>query len=254
MAATESFKKTQFEFAGYIRDPENMPAPDDVELRRMKVYRELFFNNVESFMSDCYPVLHEVLGEERWHRFVYDYFRNHQAKTPLFPVMPSELLDYLENEFEPEAGDPPFMLELAQYEWMEMELATSDTEADFSLINANGDLLEGIPVMTPLAAPMSYQYPVHQISADNQPVEAPETPTYLLVYRDRQDIVGFTEINALTYRLLQLIAANDDLAGEQLLQTLCSEIPGIDPKVIMDGGTQILNQMQSRGILLGTRI
>lgn len=253
-AADPGFIQTQMRFAGYIRDPENKPAPDDVELRRMKVYRELFFNNVESFMADCYPVLKEVLGEQRWQRFIYDYFSRHQSKTPLFPVMPSELLDYLQNEYEAENSDPAFLPELAHYEWIEMELATSDAEADFGGINANGDLLDGIPVMTPLAAPLVYQYPVHQISSQSQPEAVPEIPTYLLVYRDRKDEVEFTEINALTYRLLQMVAHNQTQNGEQLLQSLADEIAEMDAAIILDGGKQILNHMHSRGIVLGTRL
>lgn len=251
---TPGFIKTQLRFASYIRDPENAPAPDDVELRRMRVYRELFFNNVDSFMADSYPVLHEVLGEKRWGSFIHEYFHRHQAKTPLFPVMPAELLNYLKNEYQPLEADPAFIHELAHYEWMELELANADAEPELTHINANGDLTEGVPVMTPLAAPLSYQYPVHQISAEFQPQKVNDIPTYLLVYRDRQDEVEFTEINALTYRLLQLIATNENQDGTQILQTLCGELPEIDPAIILAGGKQILEQMHSRGILLGTRL
>ena len=257
MAAADTapgFIQTQLTFSGYIRDPDNNPAPNDIELRRMQVYRELFFNNIDSFMADSYPVLHEVLGENRWGSFIYDYFHRHQAKTPLFPVMPAELLDYLENEYQPLESDPPFIHELAHYEWMELELANSDAEPDFAQINANGDLIQGIPVMTSLAAPLCYQFPVHQISAEFQPQTTSNIPVYLLVYRNRQDEVEFTEINALTYRLLQMIAANKNHNGAQMLQSLCGELPEIDPAIIMDGGGQILEQMHGRGIVLGTRL
>jgi hypothetical protein len=248
------FIQTQLKFAGYIRDPENNPAPNDIELRRMQVYRELFFNNVDSFMADSYPILHEVLGENRWGSFIYDYFHRHQAKTPLFPVMPAELLVYLKNEYQPLEGDPPFIHELAHYEWIELELANSDAEPDFKQINANGDLIEGMPEMTPLAAPLCYQFPVHQICAEFQPQQANDLPVYLLVYRDRKDEVEFTEINALTYRLLQMITANENHSGAQILQSLCGELPEIDPAIILDGGRQILEQMQNRGIVLGARL
>jgi hypothetical protein len=39
-----------------------------------------------------------------------------------------------------------------------------------------------------------------------------------------------------------------------MLQSLCGELPEIDPAIIMDGGGQILEQMHGRGIVLGTRL
>ena len=50
-AERPEFIRKQFEFAAHIRDPENNPVPDNIEDRRMAIYRELFFNNVEDFMA-----------------------------------------------------------------------------------------------------------------------------------------------------------------------------------------------------------
>lgn len=36
------FKKTQYEFAAHIRDPQLNPKPADVEARRMNIYTDLF--------------------------------------------------------------------------------------------------------------------------------------------------------------------------------------------------------------------
>ena len=41
------FQETQYQFAAYIRDPEHQPIPDQLESRRMAIYRDLFFNNIE---------------------------------------------------------------------------------------------------------------------------------------------------------------------------------------------------------------
>ena len=98
------FIRKQFEFAAHIRDPEKNPVPDGIEDRRMAIYRELFFNNVEDFMASSYPVLHEILGEDRWQVMLRDYFANHRAETPLFPEMPAEFLSYLQNTRKPDGN------------------------------------------------------------------------------------------------------------------------------------------------------
>ena len=64
MANLPLFTQTQYEFAAHIRDPESNPKPADVESRRMKIYTELFFNNVEDFIANTYPVLKEITPED----------------------------------------------------------------------------------------------------------------------------------------------------------------------------------------------
>ena len=67
------FIRRQYEFAANIRDPEKEPAPADIEERRMAVYRELFYNNVESFISGTFPVLRKLHRDEPWHALIRDY-------------------------------------------------------------------------------------------------------------------------------------------------------------------------------------
>ena len=59
-------------------------TPAGVEARRMKVYNELLYNNTESFLLGCFPVLRRCLGERRWNRLVREFFRVHRSHTPYF--------------------------------------------------------------------------------------------------------------------------------------------------------------------------
>jgi len=56
----DTFTDIQYEFTRHIRDPENQPAPADIEDRRMEIYRDLLYRNVESFMANSYPVLRKI--------------------------------------------------------------------------------------------------------------------------------------------------------------------------------------------------
>ncbi|MEY3882570.1 MAG: hypothetical protein RIQ94_3366 [Pseudomonadota bacterium] len=66
------FKSTQDKFAAYIRDPENNLPPSDVKEHRMIMYRALFFNNIEGFLSGNFPVLKTLLKETEWLALVQD--------------------------------------------------------------------------------------------------------------------------------------------------------------------------------------
>lgn len=246
------FVQQQYAFAAHIRNPEKNPCPEAIEGRRMRIYRELLYNNIEDFMAGTYPVLRQIIPDEHWHAMIRDYFANHLSHTPLFTEMPREFLKYLEQERQPHADDPPFLLELAHYEWVELALSILDEEVDETKINIHGDLLDGIPVISSLAWSLSYQYPVHKISPAFQPKSISSTRTHLMVYRDVNFDVHFIEINPVTARLIQLISGNTHQTGRALLQQIVKELNHPAPNIVIHGGMEILNDLRERKVILGT--
>jgi len=252
MAELPLFKKTQYEFAAHIRDPESNPIPNDVEERRMKIYNELFFNNVEDFISNTYPVLKKITAEDDWNDMMRDYFSRHLSHTPLFPEMPREFLKYLENERD-NPNDPDFIKELAHYEWIELALMTSDLDETikWDKIDKDGDLLNQQPVMSPLAWPLTYQYPVQHISTDFIPDTPSEQPVYLLIYRDNKDEVHFMELNPVTALLIQFINDEHQLNTKKILEKIAEQLNHPDPNVVIEGGMQIMQDLKNRNVILG---
>ena len=99
------FQEIQYGFTRHMRDPENHPGPPDIEDRRMEIYRGLLYRNVEGFIANSFPVLRKITSDDRWHAMIRDYFKRHQAHTPLFPKMPQEFLHIRRNTLLP--GDEP---------------------------------------------------------------------------------------------------------------------------------------------------
>ena len=252
MASLPRFTQAQYEFAAFIRDPESNPKPADVEARRMNIYSELFFNNVEDFISNTYPVLKRITPENEWQNMMRDYFSQHISHTPLFPEMPREFLKYLETERK-NPNDAPFIKELAHYEWIELALMTSDldTDIDWDFIDTDGDLLNNQPIMSPLAWPLTYQYPVQQISEDFLPESPSEQPVYLLVYRNKEDEVHFMELNPVTALLVQLINEDNGLTTKQMLDVIVEKLNLPDPEAVFNGGYQIIQDLKNRNVILG---
>jgi len=253
VASTPEFIRRQYAFAAHIRDPEHQPAPDDVEDRRMAIYRELFYNNVEGFLSNSFPVLRALHDDERWHVLVRHFYSQHHSQTPLFLEIPREFLLWLESRHNYYPGDMPFLYELAHYEWVELALSISEASCDVADINPAGDFLSGIPVLSPLAWHMSYQYPVHEISSNNMPQHPGDAMTHIVVYRDRNDDLGFMLINPVTKRLLEMIDADQGESGEQLLQRIAKEMSHPQPAVVINGGIEILKGLAEKDIILGVK-
>ncbi|MBT7951312.1 MAG: DUF2063 domain-containing protein, partial [Gammaproteobacteria bacterium] len=149
--------------------------------------------------------------------------------------------------------DFPFTKELAHYEWLELAISIDTRDIDMQGIDAEGDLLEGVPVLSPLAWPFAYQYPVHKISPDYLPEEPPEQPSYLIVYRDRNDDVGFQELNPVSARLIEYLQSDKTSSGLLMLEEIAKEIQHPNPQTVIDGGLDILQTMRDKDILLGTQ-
>jgi uncharacterized protein len=247
------FQRKQYEFAAHIRDPEKNAAPDGIEDRRMAIYRNLFFNNLRNLLGSTFPVLKKLSGPERWGELIREFMAKHESQTPYFLEIPKEFLAFLEHEHSPAADDFPFLLELAHYEWVELALSVSTDSNDLTAVDPDGDLLEGIPVMSVLAWPLAYRYPVHRISQSYQPAEPGEQPSYLAIYRNADSEISFMELNAVTAGLLDRISNNTgQKPGRELLIDLSREI-NFAPDVLIEHGANALAELRAADILLGTK-
>jgi hypothetical protein len=252
-SAPEALASLQTSFAAHIRDPQGVAAPDGIEDRRMAIYRNLFFNNICNFLSGNFPVLRSLYEEDAWTRLCRDFYRDFRCHTPLFPELPREFLQYLQDHRHDHQDDPPFMLELAHYEWVELALSLDETETDKIRVNPEGDLLNGIPVLSPLAWPLSYQYPVHRIRAEFQPESAPDEATHLLVWRQKDFTIKFMQLNQISLMLVQKMKEEPTLSGLQLLKAIAGIIKHPKPEVVLQGGKALLTELKEKQVILGTR-
>lgn len=242
----DSFKDTQYRFAAHIRDPEHEPAPDQVEDRRMAIYRDLFFNNINGTLQNAFPVIRSLFSEDKWQTMVRDFMVKHQCKTPLFIEIAREFMAYLDNERLSDE-DPPFLKELAHYEWVELALSIHEAEFERTPL-ADEDCLSLQYRQSPLAWLLVYQFPVHQISVDNQPQSPNDTPVCLLVLRDEDDQIKFIELNPVSARLMDLLSQGE--TGESAVAAIVNEMHHPQPEVVAAGAKKMIDDWLNRGILL----
>lgn len=244
-----SLSAIQRAFAENIRNPEAMPGPSDVPSDRMKVYRELFFNNVESFMRTGFPVLHAILEGPRWTSLVRDFYREHVATTPLFVEIAGEFVHYLSSERETRPEDLPFLKELAHYEWVELVLSVREANPpplDSCFIE---NPLRMRPRLSDLAWLLSYPYPVQTLGPDYQPHVAHENPVHLLVYRGRDERVHFLELNPLTYRLLGTLESSGNVDLAEILGHLALDIGHSDASKVQTFGADLMRDLHQKGAI-----
>jgi hypothetical protein len=242
------FKSKQAEFAAYIRDPLNNLPPADVNPQRMAMYHELFFNNIDSFLSSNFPVIRTLFDDKHWQALSGDFFAKHQCKTPYFSEFAEEFITYLQNR--PPLEGYPFLLELAHYEWVEMALSIATAEPRLADAVFIENLSTQALALSPLAWPLVYQYPVQQISTQFLPLIPPQLPTYLLVYRDQDYNVHFVQITPLTYRLLDILEQHPGSSVTDCIKMLTTEIQQLDADMLGREGLKIFQDMLLKGIVI----
>lgn len=252
MSKPVEFQTVQKNMAAHLRNPDQFEGPAGIEDRRLGIYRELIFNNIEGFISGAFPVLRGLYTEENWLAMVRKFIVNHQSHSPYFLHISQEFLGFLQNEYQAVDTDPQFLLELAHYEWVELALDVSEADEPKS-VSVHGELgdqelLEQQLNLSPVAWPLSYEYPVHRISPDYQPDGAPESATFLVVYRHQEDI-KFLESNAITVRLLLLISESKGGDLAQVFESLAKELNYADVSQLQSFGIGLIRDLMDKNVV-----
>mgnify|MGYP000299993628 CR=1 FL=1 len=242
---TQTFKQVQSHFAKVIVDP-TINCPDGIEPRRLKIYQELFYNNIESFIANGFPVLKKVVSDTYWHEMIRGFMLTHHNKTPLFHKIAEEFLDYLNNERKPDL-ELPVIRQLAHYEWVELALSVLD-EGFIETMFTDSDVLSTAYQLSPLAQQHTYEYEVHQIKEEGDLTETPLQPFYVLIYRNKGDSVTFVELNVVSVALLDFI--KEGLTGEEAVEQLSKILTGTDRSILMMSAKAIIGDWLGKGILI----
>ncbi|RLV61023.1 DUF2063 domain-containing protein [Parashewanella curva] len=242
------FIDVQNEFMAFIRDP-SRPLPAGMTEKRMKVYSELFFNNVHNFVSSGFPVLKSLYEEEDWNVIVRDFFINHDCHTPIFAEIAEEFLVFLQTRYQTKDTDPAFMLELAHYEWLELVVSIAQSRRNLEPLSVD-DITEKPLCLSDFARIAQYSYDVQHIDEDYQPSEPLEVPAFFCVFRDKQEEVRFLSLTPLTAQVLSYIEQAETTNYDELVAWLAGVYPQMEKENIQQGCLQLLTQMVEKEIVM----
>ena len=225
---SKSFIEIQHDLAEHIRNGQHNAK---FEQRRLAIYQELFFNNIEGFCANAFPVLKSILEDDVWKSWVRLFLVEAQNHSPFFVDIAEQFLGFLSEKaqeqehnsfynktFEPLASSP-WLLELAHYEWVELHISVQEPPVLSN--NCTEFLSSRAPLETfnfslaPSAMPLAYQFPVQSISPTNYMDVTPELTT-LIVHQvlaherseDSVDVspnIAFVKTDVLTIHLLSFI-------------------------------------------------
>lgn len=244
-----ALSKAQFSFANYIRDPATYPAPDGIADERLNVYRELFFNNVRGFIDTAFPVLHSLYRADAWLALQQRFFAGYACQSPYFLHIAEQFVSFLQ-DYELTKQDPPFLAELAHYEWAELYVGTKQAQQVTRRL-APEDVATSPLTLSELALLSVYRYPVQRISNTFQP-EAPGELQCFLIYRDYQDDVIFVTLSQASLLLLNQLNDNPRQTLSELTQTLAPYLAPLSSTQLQEAALPLLQQLAEKGAIVTT--
>lgn len=235
------FAAFETRLAAHLRDS-SAPPPPGLAPARLAAYRELAFSTISQLLVGSFPRLAGALGEAGWAALVQGFMRDWRATTPYFTALPAELLAYLEATARP--ADPAWMIELARFEALEVEVALDP--ADPAAVVAS-DVTRLRP--NPCLRLRAFQYAVHEVTPGAVPAAS---PCYLALWRDRVGLSQRAALTPATARLVEQIVRMPERAVSAQLNDLASALGQPGNQQLQRAARNMLEELIARDLLLGT--
>ena len=243
----ETLSTTQHTFTHNLRNPDNMCTVTNVTPDRMKLYQELVYNNIESIVRQAFPVITSILSSQQWHTLIQKFIQQNEGDSPYFFQLSEQFVEFL-GSLETETLYYPFLLELAHYEWIELDVELEKDEE-----KSHGNISEIKIYATPLKIQptvrvLGYFYPVHKISKDYLPSKPTKQPIFLVVYRNVYFNVKFMEVNVLTAQLIEVISTTNATI-DQALSLVANNLQLEQTSEFLTSGKQLCLSLITKNIL-----
>ncbi|MGM0526699.1 MAG: DNA-binding domain-containing protein, partial [Pseudomonadota bacterium] len=252
---THEFDRVQRAFTDYVRDPESNATGEHhlagIEPRRLEVYKDLLFNNLHSFTRTAFPVAYSIMGNEWWSQAVRVFLQEHRCHSPYFNEIAGEFLGFLRERQQPIGHPPDFLPELMHYEWVELALDNVPTDTNKLAATLSDDLVSGKPVISPAAWLLSYEYPVYEITVDNQPSPEQKKPTIVLVFRKPDLSIGFRLLTPVFAMLWQALLDTEIKSGKEAIAAVAKQLQVECNPQFVNHASDALTELMQWGAILG---
>ena len=242
-----AFQQTQRQFLNYLRQPQTASIPAGFAPERLAVYAKLLYNKFDESLSACFPVIHAILSQADWQTLLMDFIAKHRCASPYYRQIPDEFLQYLQQERR-SADDLPFLVELAHFEWVEMQLSIAEADPITIKPLSAALLLANVPVFAPVMQLLHYQWPVQDINPAFLPTGPLTEPSSILAFRAANDSVQFIALNPMTARLIVLLQKGS--TGQQAMEVLGESLDDATFATFLSFGIETLTELHQVGAII----
>ncbi|MDV4116274.1 HvfC/BufC N-terminal domain-containing protein [Elizabethkingia anophelis] len=164
-------------------------------------YRRLVFDVVEDTLETAFPIARKLVGKKRWKAAVTHFFENHKCQTPQVWRLPQEFCEYYQHNDFPTDKVLPFLKELLQYEWLEIEVFMME-DLPITEFKQTAQAEGAVYVPNPEIKILALHYPVH-IKNSKKIVEEDKGQYFVSIHRDYYS--KQVKFNDLSYPFVEIL-------------------------------------------------
>jgi hypothetical protein len=238
-----------------------IPAPiaNEIDRRGVELYAQLLKFGHHDVMQSIYPLCAKLLGKS-WESIVDDYLEanppdhfnlNRSAKR--FPQYVESALSNYTKRF-------PYLAELADYEWIEMEMLEINKDlpqSDLEKLETPEQFTIYSPVVNPAMITRHYQYPIIAIAerieaSKHKPVKVKPGASDVVVYRSPQtNGCRFLSVGPVAAKIIE--AARDKKSTyADLISLAVSMNPNDNPTQVVADFLELVEYLQTNHLFLGS--
>jgi hypothetical protein len=228
-----------------------------VDRKGVELYAELMNFGHQDVMASIYPFCMKLLAK-KWEPTVDDYLLKFPPEHYNFNRLCNRLSEYFTTYGGISMERFPFLAELADYEWIELEKLEADVAIETFPHHEFSDpkqISELGPVVNPTLTVREYKYDIMEIASslehgDKLGKVAPK-PTFVAVYRHPEThLCKFVELGAAAAKVVE--AARSPKVYQQLIPVALSSMPNTTPQEATVEFLQLVEDLQEMKLFVGS--
>lgn len=165
------------------------------------LYQRLLKSNFYSLTAPCFPVVKQIIGQEKLYALIEEFFISQQCNSPYFQDLPGAFVLYCQKN--KSLLPYPFLAELMHYEWIEMYLDTLDASEHWQQKPLTEDDFSHGFRLSQLARLISYDYPVDKLGVSY--LSDTKVKSFFIVLRNEEHEVKFIKLNQQSFDLVKKV-------------------------------------------------
>lgn len=231
-----------------------------VDRRGVALYASLINIGHQDLMKSIYPGCSKLLSRS-WTKLVKRYMETCPPDHYNLNAAAKGFSQFLIEHCPEIVTRHPFMPDLADYEWIELEIMERDgkPEAGEKIGLDNPETFQKYgPVLNSILVVRRYRYPISKIvdwlkDDIRLPRRVKREPVVLAIYRDPDELYArFIELGNLAANVLEKLAERQHTYAE-LLKFAVSESKGADPQETVMQSIELFEQLNELNVLLGSK-
>lgn len=238
----------------------NADIAGQIDKSGVELYASLLNYGHQDVISSIFPFCAKLL-HKHWEEIVDDYLEEYPPNHYNLNRSAERFPEYLDRHQPKLKKRFPYIVELADYEWLELELLEKDAippQSELETLESPEQFADYAPIVNPALALRRYNYSIMKIAEEiesscQKPRNSSRMPTNIVVYRDPcGNRSRFLEVGSVAASIIEM-ALEGKAPYSELISFAVSMNPNHDPQSTVIEFLAMVENLQENHLFLGNR-